>query len=139
MLGALLSIVAPGVGLLSLKACEPLSPADVKALCSSAALVKAVDYAIGAKADVINLSLAGPEDKLLRRMLEAARKKGMAVVAAVGNAGPASPPLYPAAWPGVLAVTAVDDRRSLYSQAVRGAHVSLAASIDAYRQPRRSS
>lgn len=127
MMGALVAGVAPGVGLLSLKACEPLSPADLRALCSSAALVKAMDYAIGTRVDVINMSLAGPEDKLLRRMVDAARKGGVAVVAAVGNAGPKSPPLYPAAWPGVVSVTAVDDRRALYSQAVRGEHVLLAA------------
>lgn len=127
MMGALVAGVAPGVGLLSLKACEPLSPADLRALCSSAALTKALDYAIWARVDVINLSLAGPEDQLLRRMVDAARQASIAVVAAVGNAGPKSPPLYPAAWPGVLSVTAVDDRRALYAQAVRGDHVSLAA------------
>jgi subtilisin family serine protease len=49
------------------------------------------------------------------------------LVAAVGNDGPAAPPLYPAAYPGVVAVTGVDARRRLLPEASRGTHVDFAA------------
>ena len=119
--------LAQGVSLLALKACHPHSPADVEALCSSAAIVKAVQHAISERADVLNLSLAGPEDALMGRMINAAVKGNIAVIAAAGNHGPKSPPLYPAAFPNVVGVTAIDDRQSIYVNANRGNYVALAA------------
>src|SRR5256885_14606011 len=53
--------------------------------------------------------------------------RGHLVVAAVGNDGPAAPPLYPAAWPGVVGVTAVDARQQVLVEALRGAQVKFAA------------
>ena len=78
-------------------------------------------------AGVMNLSVGGPEDKLLARMVDAAIKKGIAVVSAAGNDGPSGKPSYPAAFKGVIAVTAVDAESHLYPQATRGSYVSLAA------------
>jgi subtilisin family serine protease len=49
------------------------------------------------------------------------------LIAASGNLGPKSPPLYPAAYPRVIAVTATDERDRLFAQSVRGPHVALAA------------
>jgi subtilisin family serine protease len=63
----------------------------------------------------------------MRRMIDAALKNRIAVIAAVGNHGPKSPPLYRAAFPGVVGVTAIDDRRSIYAHANRGAYIALAA------------
>jgi subtilisin family serine protease len=60
-------------------------------------------------------------------MIEAASKKGVAVVSAVGNDGPTGKPSYPAAFESVIAVTAVDAASRLYSQATRGAFVDVAA------------
>ncbi len=76
---------------------------------------------------VINISLVGPPNLLLQRAVAAAVAKGHLIVAAVGNDGPAAPPLYPAAWPGVVAVTGVDARRRVLAEAGRGPHLSLAA------------
>jgi subtilisin family serine protease len=53
--------------------------------------------------------------------------RGYLIVAAVGNDGPAAPPLYPAAWPGVVGVTAVDARHRVLAEAERGPQVKLAA------------
>src|SRR5256885_5575025 len=53
--------------------------------------------------------------------------RGHLVVAAVGNDGPAAPALYPAAWPGVVGVTAVDARQQVLVEALRGAQVKFAA------------
>lgn len=76
---------------------------------------------------VINISLVGPPNLLLQRAVAATQAKGHLIVAAVGNDGPAAPPLYPAAWPGVIAVTGVDAKRRVLAEAGRGAHVALAA------------
>ena len=79
------------------------------------------------KARVINMSFAGPSDPMLRKALAAARAKGITLVAAAGNAGPKSPPLYPAADPNVIAVTAIDADDQLFSGANRGSYVTVAA------------
>ncbi|MBX2853533.1 MAG: S8 family serine peptidase [Rhodobacteraceae bacterium] len=76
---------------------------------------------------VVNLSLAGPRNKIFAKVVFAAARKGMIMVAAVGNAGPDSPALYPAAFEEVIAVTAVDAAREVFAQAVRGPHVDVSA------------
>ena len=55
------------------------------------------------------MSFAGPRDPALSQALQIAREKGILVIAAAGNAGPKSPPLYPGADPSVMAVTATDE------------------------------
>lgn len=76
---------------------------------------------------VINVSLAGPPNRLLEGVVESVVARGHIVVAAVGNDGPAAPPLYPAAWPGVVGVTAVDARSRVLVEAGRGPQVKFAA------------
>lgn len=76
---------------------------------------------------VVNLSLAGPHNKIFHKVVESAAAQGIILVAAVGNAGPDSPPLYPAAFEEVLAVTAVDAALEIYPGAVHGPHVDVAA------------
>ncbi len=75
----------------------------------------------------INLSFAGPQDRLLSRALEAARARGMIIVAAAGNGGPQAAALYPGADPNVIAVTATDADDKAFPQANRGSYVALAA------------
>lgn len=76
---------------------------------------------------VINVSLVGPPDRTLESVVAGAVAHGYLIVAAVGNDGPAAPPLYPAAWPGVVGVTAVDRRGRVLPEAGRGPQVKLAA------------
>ena len=76
---------------------------------------------------VINVSLVGPPNRLLQQVIERVQARGQLIVAAVGNDGPAAPPLYPAALPRVVAVTAVDAQGRVLLEAGRGAHVALAA------------
>lgn len=76
---------------------------------------------------VVNISLVGPDNALLRRATEALVARGYVLVAAVGNDGPAAAPLFPAAYPGVLGVTAVDARDRVLPEALRGAQVDFAA------------
>ena len=76
---------------------------------------------------VINISLVGPPNALLERMIRILTLKGHLVVAAVGNDGPRARPLYPAAYEDVVAVTGVDARNRVIVEACRGKHVDFAA------------
>src|SRR5476649_1715125 len=73
------------------------------------------------------MSFAGPKDGLIERGIAAAAAKGILLVAAAGNAGPKSPPLYPAADSNVIAVTATDADDKLFEQSNRGRHIAIAA------------
>ncbi|SDZ96155.1 S8 family serine peptidase [Rubrimonas cliftonensis] len=90
-------------------------------------ILRAVDWLRGEGVDVVNISLAGPRNKLLDRGLARAAARDMVLVAAAGNDGPAVPPRFPAAFPFVLAVTAVDRTLEVYDRAARGAEIDLAA------------
>jgi subtilisin family serine protease len=76
---------------------------------------------------VVNVSLVGPANQVLQRIVERAVARGMLIVAAVGNDGPAAPPLYPASWPGVVGVGAVDGRSRLLPEGARGPQVMFVA------------
>lgn len=91
--------VAPGARLLSLRACW--ETADGRgALCSSFTLAKAMQFALVQRAQVINLSLTGPHDRLLERLLDSAARDGVILVAALGPDAPG----FPASHPAVIAV-----------------------------------
>ncbi len=123
-----ISGVAPGARLIALKACQPYSAQAIRAQCWSSALAKAIDFSLEHDARVLNLSVGGRrEDKILTRQVDVAASRGGIVVAAAGNEGPRGDPSYPAALASVMAVTAVDVRRSLYTHATQGAFVDLAA------------
>jgi Subtilase family len=90
-------------------------------------ILAGLDWAVRKGARVINMSFAGPYDPMLALAMKNAHAKGVVLIAASGNLGPKSPPLYPAADPNVIAVTAVDENDRLFAQAVRGPHVAVAA------------
>jgi len=90
-------------------------------------IVSALDWSANQGARVVNLSFAGPSDPLVERALATAYTEGIVLVGAVGNAGPSSAPLYPAAYPEVIAVTATDGKRELYGAANRGSHIAVSA------------
>lgn len=91
------------------------------------ALIIALDRLADGGARTINLSLAGPANAVLERMVADLTAQGVLLVAAVGNGGPQAGPAWPAAYPQVLAVTAVDARGAIYRRAQQGPHVELAA------------
>jgi subtilisin family serine protease len=97
------------------------------------AIVRALDWLAGAGARVVSISLVGPRNAVLEKALGAAQRKGIIVVAAVGNDGPAAPPAYPASYPGVLAVTGVDGRQRPLIEAGRALHLDNAAPGDDIR------
>ncbi|MEJ2117369.1 MAG: S8 family serine peptidase, partial [Alphaproteobacteria bacterium] len=90
-------------------------------------LVQALDWMRAAKVKLINMSFSGPQDDLVRSRIAGLRKSGVVFIAAAGNNGPASAPVFPAAYPEVIAVTAVDKERQLFPLAVRGPHIDAAA------------
>ena len=104
---------APAANILAIRAFDPTAKgADG----TTFNILKGLDWAAANGARVINMSFAGPSDPALHRSLAAAHKKGIVLVAAAGNAGPKSPPLYPAADPNVIAVTATDADDKLFAQ-----------------------
>jgi hypothetical protein len=117
--------VAPSARILAIRAFDG---AARRADSTSFAVVKSLDWAALQGARVVNMSFTGPSaDPLLRRALAAARQKGVVLIAAAGNAGPKSPPLFPAADPNVIAVTATDADDKLFPPANRGRHVAVSA------------
>ena len=98
-----------------------------KTVATTESLILALDWLLRKKVRVINMSLSGPPNKLLEAAVRRVAEKGGVIIAAVGNGGAASSPLYPAAYPGVVAVTAVDQEQHVYLRANRGSHVAFSA------------
>lgn len=94
---------------------------------SATAIVRALGWLSSHRPQVINISLVGPSNKLVQRAIQIVEARGIAVVAAVGNDGPAAPPQYPASYPGVLAITAVDAGGRALPEAGKAAHLDFAA------------
>ena len=92
-----------------------------------ASLVAALEALSERNVRIVNLSLSGPPNEVLKRAIASAQEKGLIIVAAAGNNGPGAAPSYPAAYPGVIAVTAVDRNLAIYSRATQGEYVDLAA------------
>jgi subtilisin family serine protease len=90
-------------------------------------ILKGLDWAAEKGARIVNMSFAGPSDPRLRDALDKAYKKGMVLIAAAGNAGPKSPPLYPGADKNVIAVTATDSNDAVFTGANRGDYIAVAA------------
>jgi subtilisin family serine protease len=117
--------VAPEAQILAVRAfrTKPGAPPDT----TTEILLGAIDWAASNGAKVLNLSFVGPRSGHLQELLDAVRRKGVVVVAAAGNAGPKAPPAFPAAFPGVIAVTAVDAADRRYPQANRGRYIAISA------------
>ena len=94
---------------------------------SATSVVKAMGWLAGKRAEVVNISLVGPQNRLVARAVQQLRARGIQIVASVGNDGPAAPPQFPASYPGVLAVTAVDGRGKALPEAGKAAHLDFAA------------
>jgi hypothetical protein len=113
--------VAPRVRLLAVRAL------DANGQGTTMSLADGIDWAVAHGARVLNMSFAGPHDPLLQQHLAAAHDRRIVLVAAAGNAGPDSAPLYPAADANVIAVTATDAADHLFARANRGRYIAVAA------------
>jgi subtilisin family serine protease len=122
----LLTGVAPKASIVAVKAFTSKS-AGQPAQATTEALLVGIDWAVRQNVRILNLSFAGPRDGFVERIIQATAAKGVLVIAAAGNAGPNAPPMYPAAYEDVVAVTAVGPKNEIFPLANRGAHLGVAA------------
>jgi hypothetical protein len=94
---------------------------------SASAIARALGWLAAKQPQVINISLVGPANAVVARAIDAVQRRGIRVVAAVGNDGPAAPPQYPASYPGVVAVTGVDPKGRALPEAGKPTHLDFAA------------
>ena len=95
--------VAPDARIESLRACWTVDEASGRAVCSSFSLAQALEVALSSGVEVINLSLSGPDDPLVGRLINAALEREVVIVAATPD-GAMSIAGFPATHPGVIAV-----------------------------------
>ncbi|MEO7774265.1 MAG: S8 family serine peptidase, partial [Steroidobacteraceae bacterium] len=124
---SLLVVAAPGADLFAADVyCgNDAGGAGVGGLVDSVAL--ALAWMAREGVPVVNISLVGPVNVVFEGVVRALLARGVVIVAAVGNDGPAARPLYPASYDGVIGVTAVDARDKALIEAGRGPQVDLAA------------
>jgi hypothetical protein len=115
---------APSAKLLAIRA---FGAAPTGAEGTSYVILKSLDFAASHNAKIVNMSFAGPKDSLIERGIAALAARGIVMVAAAGNAGAKSPPLFPAADPNVIAVSATDAKDQLLAASNRGGYIALAA------------
>lgn len=94
---------------------------------NASAIARALGWLTANGCRVVTVSLVGPRNGLVEKAVQAARRKGVVVVAAVGNDGPAAPPAYPASYDGVIAITGVDRKGRALIEAGRALNLDYAA------------
>jgi hypothetical protein len=100
---------------------------DGAPVASATSFASALNWLLTNKVATINVSLSGPPDRLMELAVKRAQQRGVELVAAVGNDGTSDVPRFPAAYAGVIGVTAVDQAGRVFSDANRGSFVALAA------------
>jgi subtilisin family serine protease len=91
------------------------------------AVVEGLDWLLSERVQIVNLSLGGPPNRLLAAAVITMLRKSVVVVAAAGNDGPGAEPSYPAAYQGVVAVTATDSLDRIYDRANQGGYLLVSA------------
>lgn len=94
---------------------------------NAVSLIKSIDWLASNHVQVVNLSIAGADNKALQQAFKHAKQKGLVMVAAAGNWGRDAGPAYPAAYKDVLAVTALSNKKEIYKHANRGDYIDFAA------------
>ena len=90
-------------------------------------LLRALDWMHRQGVRLINMSFTGPDDPVLAAAIAQTVRTGVIIVAAAGNDGSDAPPAFPAAYPGVIAVTAVTSDLKPYQRANHGSYIALSA------------
>ncbi len=90
-------------------------------------LLSALEWMEALGVQYVNMSFTGPRDDLIEAAIRRMSKKGVVFIAAAGNHGPNAPPSYPAAYPDVIAVTAINRKGESYRSANRGSYIDVAA------------
>jgi subtilisin family serine protease len=100
---------------------------DGEAVTDTVSLLNALNWMSVSDVKLVNMSFSGPQDDLLEARIMKLRSQGVVFAAAAGNEGLAASPSYPAAYPQVIAVTAVDKKLQVYPSANRGVYIDVAA------------
>lgn len=116
--------LAPKAQIVSIPVCTATGGAGGQ--CTIYQMLQGFDRAYDAKAVLVNLSLSGPPNPLLERGVARLEELGLVVVAAAGNEG-REEKRYPAAYPSVIGVGAVDREGKLFATSNRGAWVEIYA------------
>lgn len=115
----------PGAQILSAAVMQQAGDASVA---TTEGISRALDWLAGEQVRLINISLAGPRpNRVLGALFDISVRGGALIFAAAGNGGPDAPPAYPAALPGVFAITAIDVADHIYAFANLGNYVDFAA------------
>ena len=93
----------------------------------SESIIKALNWLAQREIAVLNISLTGPDNPLLKFAIAKLNNNGHIIVSSVGNKGPKGPAQFPAAYSEVIAVTAVDVNNNIYKNANHGSYVDIAA------------
>ncbi|MDO8333198.1 MAG: S8 family serine peptidase [Nitrosomonas sp.] len=116
--------IAPDSNVIALKACWGVKVGSLEAICNSFTLALAINTAIAMDVDILNLSLTGPYDPLLARLIEKAVQQGIIVIASQADREDAKSG-FPAQQPGVIGV------RSINSKLVQSSYESQAMTVSA--------
>jgi hypothetical protein len=122
--------IAPDAKLLALKACWPTAVGNMESRCNTLTLALALNKAMMENVSIINMSLAGPEDKIIGLLLQRAIDRGIVVVAA--EASRPGEERFPASQAGVLAVSSMSALQSDATLAAPGINVLATAPGDSY-------
>lgn len=90
-------------------------------------LLKGLNWMLEKRVHAVNLSIAGSDNKVVRRAMDQASERNLVMIAAAGNWGREDRPAYPAAYKQVVAVTAVGSYKTIYQMANRGDYIDFAA------------
>lgn len=90
-------------------------------------LLNAVKWLIAKKVDILNLSIDGAKSKILQKFIKRAHNEQLIMVASAGNWGRTDKPAYPAAFKGVVAVTALSLDGKIYRMANAGKYIDFSA------------
>jgi len=100
---------------------------EVKRATTTENIARALNWMMDKNVSVVNMSIAGPYNRVLENLIQRISNKGVHIVAAAGNQGPVAKPRYPAAYNSVIAVTAISQSKSIYRLANRGEYIDFAA------------
>ncbi len=98
-----------------------------RTVATAGGLLKAVDWVINRRVHAVNLSIAGPDNRVVREAVSKVQAAGVVLIAAAGNWGSDTRPAFPAAYDAVIAVTAIGTDRTVYRHANRGPYIEFAA------------
>lgn len=104
--------IAPDSNIIALKACWEVKAGSLEAICNSFTLALAINKAIEMQADILNLSLTGPYDPLLARLIEKAVQHGIIIIASKADKNDEESG-FPAQQPGVIGVSSINNTNSI--------------------------